>query len=111
VSRPGREEEVSPIPVCMWYDQDDGCKAIISSMTTEIAEDATIISKVKNPLNHRLKCNKITLYYNLTPPMRNPSCPTLTTRILLMQVIKQNLIQLESITAFSKQDKALNEHD
>ena len=77
----------------MWYNLNDKCKAIIISMTTEIAVDAMMISKVKNPLNHGLKGDEITLYYNLTPPMRNPSCPTLTSHILVMQVIKQNLIQ------------------
>ncbi|PWW72571.1 hypothetical protein C7212DRAFT_335324, partial [Tuber magnatum] len=49
VSRPSGEEEALPTPISMWDDNDDECKAVIVT-TTEIAEDAVMISNAKKAI-------------------------------------------------------------
>ncbi|PWW78626.1 hypothetical protein C7212DRAFT_341364 [Tuber magnatum] len=102
VSRPSGEEEALPMPISMWDDNDDECKAIIVT-TTEIAEDAVMISNAKKAINVVLEGGEISVEHNLNPVVGNRHGLSLATLPREIQVIKQKLVEQEK--RFVEQDK------
>ncbi|RPA95267.1 hypothetical protein L873DRAFT_1813217 [Choiromyces venosus 120613-1] len=86
----------------MLDDNDDECTAIIVT-TTEIAEDAVMISNLKKALNVVLDGDEIYVEHNPNPVVGNRCDLSLAALSREIQVMKQKFIEQDKINALAEQ--------
>jgi hypothetical protein len=104
VGGPSGEQEAPPTSISMWDDNDDECKAVIVT-TTEIAEDAVMISNAKKAINVAPGGDEISVEYNPNPVVGNQRGLSPAALPREIQVMKQKFVQQDA--SIAKQDALL----